>query len=993
VSVLGIYQDEPYKIIYEGREITLRFSRTSATTGRISWTLPKGAPGCTVDDLAYNGIVIIGDTVAIKIPDGQPVDGTHYTADTTLNPNQHAGDKIGTGLVVAALYDDKVTNFVDVTGLIANVPYYFGGFAVDNTLHYHGEGVHSYSLTRAGPGAKDGTQGFNLVQYGVQLTDITGLNSASVYTFSIYIDTDPTQQIVNPVNPMLNRTVTPFNISINGANAATYGALINEINKQFALIDGPAQSTTPPLANTVYFDIPNQKLYVWDGTQNIGQNPIFSATDPTTFAPNQLWVNPVNDHLSKFISGSFVLQTHLDFVKDPIATECGDFWYDQAGNIYRWDGSVWIKTTAFIQAIDPSIAPILPCGAYWFNPTTNLIKYWKDITGTCALGNPLLNGSWTSATAFRWATDPHITVANEYWFNNATNILYQRNSGNSAWVSTPVTINVSAPPNPAINALWLNPNTFALQQWNGTVWNNLSPIKVWNKDPVAPDSGDLWFDGTVLHVWNILSLAYVAVATLYIQTSDPSIAAVLTTDTTWLDASNHLFVWDGSQFVACEYISWPTDPRTSLGNGTYWHDIINNKWFVRTNPTWTDITSTIVFYNADPHLISNGEYWINGTNVSKWNGTAWVLLTYVTVNPIPPVGTLWFNTTTNTLMTWNGSTWIVATLRASVGRDGNGDLLFMSPTVGCESKIVVLDAPNSATLSSVNGLFSSTIPTGAIQIPIYGGDPVTGVSTTETLGIGTDGNAAHRREMIENILIQMGYPAIQVELTKEQLEFCIDQGIQYLRRHSSAAYDRVFFFLQLEPGRQHYTLVDDCVGFNKVVDVMQISRAGSSFLGGAEGQGVYGQVVLQHLYSMGTFDLLSYHIMNEYTELMEIMFAARIVFTWNETTRVLHIHQRCDRYEKVLLDAVIERTEQAIMQDRWCNNWVQTWATSEACQILAETRGKFQTLPGAGGGVALNSQALRDRAAAGFTSCLAELEDFIVNNVEDYGMGTSLVIG
>ena len=100
-------------------------------------------------------------------------------------------------------------------------------------------------------------------------------------------------------------------------------------------------------------------------------------------------------------------------------------------------------------------------------------------------------------------------------------------------------------------------------------------------------------------------------------------------------------------------------------------------------------------------------------------------------------------------------------------------------------------------------------------------------------------------------------------------------------------YKRVMFFLDLEAYKQVYELKSEAVGFNKIVDVLAAYRVQSSFLGNATGQGAYGQAMLQHLYQMGSFDLISYYAVSQYVELMNEMFAANLTFHWDEQTRKL----------------------------------------------------------------------------------------------------------
>lgn len=972
MSVLGAYKDEPGKITYEGREISLKFVKTSSTTGRLSWTLPKGAPGATLDNLAYNGIVIVGATNEIHVPDCGPVDGQRYVGDPTLEFNIHAGSKINdTYLVVGAFYDDKATIFVDLTGLTPNAPYYFAAFAVDNVLKYHTEGVYSYPLrykldpmAEAGPGSQS-------VKLGVLSNASTGPGiTATTHSFKIQIDGAPDVTIV-----------------VNDTSISTYQHLVDELNRLFSIIQSPFQGTNPPNTNAIFYDVSNKKLYVWDGTQYIAQNPIFFPSDPRTPSLGVYWVDVDDDHVFKRTSGPvWTSNPHIDFYTNPLTPACDDYWWNSTSSKpFKWDGTVWAEQLrVFNQTTDPSLAPTLNCHTVWYNPTTDMFKRWEAITGTCNAG-PLAVGQWEASGAFKFVSDPHITSANDYWFDTTNTLLKQRNGGNNGWNTLAVTISETQPSAPATNSYWYKTSSTTLEQWNGSVWNVLT-VKVWNKDPATPDSGDYWFNtsNNTLHDWDELSNMYVTVTSFVDGPIDPSLPAVLQVGDVWWNATTSVLkYWDGSRFVLGRFMVWPTDPITTTVDGTLWHDTTVNIYYVRTSGSWVALTNSAIFYNTDPTAVPAGTYWINGSSISIWNGSAWVGIVYSPTTVVPDVGQQWYNTSSNTLMVWNGSVWETKTPVVVVSLDINGDLVFTSGSVGCNSLINLTDVD----------LFKTLTPAGMLQMPIEGNDGIDGTPMILQHGVGTTGNPAQRRDMIESILIQLGYPTIQVELTKEQLEFCVDQGLQYLRRHSSNAYNRVFFFLQMQPGKQHYILSNDCVGFNKIVDVMAVTRVGSAFLGNAEGNASYGQIALQHLYQMGTFDLVSYHIVNEYMELMEIMFAGRIAFTWRETDRVLSIHQSIHRFEKVLLDAAVERTEQDLLQDRWVSNWIQSWATAEACQLLAEIRGKYQTLPGAGGGVALNSSDLRTRAKEEFENCLQELDDYVANNAEDYGIGTQFVIG
>lgn len=967
MSTFGFYRDAPYKIINEGREITLKLQKTSPTTARITWTLPFGSPGCSIDDLEYNGIVIVVDNTPIKLKQ-TPSNGNFYTGDPTVNRNLHAGDKIDSGLVVGAFYDDKSTTTLDISNLEPNIPYYVAGFAVNNVGVYHREGVHSYSQDYQESGEPD-TSACQLVELGVSLTDMTGLNPSSVYSFKVTL---------NGVE---------HTISVNG-NTTTYQDLIRELNYIFANLENPYQGATPPSYGTLYVNQTTNEVFVWDGAKNVLQESITSNTTPTSPTSGDYWVDSDSSILYSWNGVSWIAQPSINFSSNPKNPECGTFWFNGT-TAFVWDGNIWKPVSTYLQSTDPTSAPTLPCGMFWLNALTNEMYRWEVQDGSCVTGEAV-TGKWVQVDVLVWSNDPRLINDGYYWFNATTNELKYRDLG--MWVSPSTNVITSTTPpssNYVVGTLWINPEEESLFEWNGVAWNEIYTFVFWFKDPTTPLAGDLYLNGYSddLFAWDVVGQQWKQITLFTESNNDPSSVKTIEKTSFWADGTNFK-EWDGMQWIDACTINFTSDPVT-LSDGVHWYNTTNDEWYILTAGSW--VTISYIKYPTSPSSITAGQYWYNpSTNgLFVWNGIVWVPLIFQTQPVGTFVGTLWYNTTNKTLYEWSGSEWVIKPT-TSVSLDENGHFLFTTGSTGSSASISIVDD----TTASSTGLFGALTPVGRIQVPKPGTDGLLPTPSYVQLGVGTDGTSEERREMIESILLQLGYPTVQVELTKQQLEFCVDQSLQTLRRMGSAGYERVYFFLNLKAGQQHYKLTDQTVGFHKIVDIMGIHRMTSAFLGTAEGQGVYGQLVLQHLYQMGTFDLVSYHIINEYVELMEKLFAANIMYTWREKPRQLSIHQNIWRNERVLVDAMIERTEQDILADRFLNNWLQTWATAEACMILSEVRGKFGTLPGAGGGVTLNSGDLRARAERGFQQCIDELDNYIANsNIEDLGMGTTFIMG
>lgn len=90
---------------------------------------------------------------------------------------------------------------------------------------------------------------------------------------------------------------------------------------------------------------------------------------------------------------------------------------------------------------------------------------------------------------------------------------------------------------------------------------------------------------------------------------------------------------------------------------------------------------------------------------------------------------------------------------------------------------------------------------------------------------------------------------------------------------------------------------------------------------------------------------------------------------------------------------MVERTEQQILKDRFAKSWIERYALSESLMVLAHIRGKFGTLPGAGGGITLNADMCQAISDGYREELISQIDEFIVEKPEEIGMGSCLVFG
>jgi hypothetical protein len=151
--------------------------------------------------------------------------------------------------------------------------------------------------------------------------------------------------------------------------------------------------------------------------------------------------------------------------------------------------------------------------------------------------------------------------------------------------------------------------------------------------------------------------------------------------------------------------------------------------------------------------------------------------------------------------------------------------------------------------------------------------------------------------------------------------------------------------------------------------------------------------MIQQLYYAGSFDLLSYHLLSSYNELINNIFSNDVTFNWNEYNRTLHIHQVLRNKERVLVECELEKTEQELLVDRNLRSWLKKYTLGKCMLTLARIRGKFGSLPGAGGGIALNGQDLNTEGTAMIEDCMNDIDNMIISGLDQYGSSSMVIMG
>jgi len=384
------------------------------------------------------------------------------------------------------------------------------------------------------------------------------------------------------------------------------------------------------------------------------------------------------------------------------------------------------------------------------------------------------------------------------------------------------------------------------------------------------------------------------------------------------------------------------------------------------------ITNSVNVINLDPddvyfalgHAVTNTlQYFTNGRPSFIQKQTTSTFSGDIPSASLPPLnptmGQVYYNTQTGKVTMWAGGTWVPA---------------------GVGTTIVANEEPKNA---QVGQFFYNKITE---KLYCFDGTKFNQANTAnEGLPLtqkpaGTDGSSDERAKLINNVKRQMGWPTLCVELDEGSFQLAIDNALEEFRRRCDNAYNLRYFTIPAKKHQDIYYLNDPVTGTNRIVDIIKVHRVSGLGLIAAGQDGIYGQSFLQQMYAPGVVDLTSIHLVNAYAEQFSQIFAGEIGFRWNEASRQMQLLRRLQADERLLIECVGERTEQELLVDRYATQWLQGWASSEVKMMLGHIRAKYQSLPGAGGGVSLNGSELLAEAREDQTELLRQIMDFEVGN-------------
>jgi len=436
----------------------------------------------------------------------------------------------------------------------------------------------------------------------------------------------------------------------------------------------------------------------------------------------------------------------------------------------------------------------------------------------------------------------------------------------------------------------------------------------------------------------------------------------------------------------------PTEPTPGfvyfdkgLGIVQYW-DSTRSTWIPTRSDSILSGESTpgslgAVYLRASDLKIFDGKKWIIGTPANlqfRAPASTWVPYTKISlVLELPDTanaGDVFYNYTSETIQYWDGAQFQIPT--SSTALFNTGSAIVPAFTVPFKLEPADLIAPYIGMLFYNTVLKQLLVWTGLNWI--HANTSQEGTPTSDKFGIGNDGTYDQRIRMISILKSQLGYPVQCVELTEEQFNIAIDNALDTYRQLCIGAYEQRFLTYQLIKDQQVYFLNSPIDRTDAVVSVMKVHRLNLLGVNGAGPDNTWGMAFAQQFSQIigGGGNLLDTHLINQWSEEFTKMFAGDIPFLWNEARRELVLKRSIRQNERIVLEVELERSEQELMSDRWCKQFLQNWALAECKEYLGLIRSKYTSgTPGPSGNISLNGDMLIQEARTDF----AELKEALLN--------------
>ena len=242
-----------------------------------------------------------------------------------------------------------------------------------------------------------------------------------------------------------------------------------------------------------------------------------------------------------------------------------------------------------------------------------------------------------------------------------------------------------------------------------------------------------------------------------------------------------------------------------------------------------------------------------------------------------------------------------------------------------------------------------------------------------------------REELIKELQLRLADGMVDVELDREHYEVAIDKAVGIYRQLSSGSVEESIIFFNTEKDVTEYILPDE------VMEVRRMYRRGIGTNSGGTNFDPF-DVAFNNMYMLQAGQiggLAVFDAFSQYKETLGRVFGSEYNFLWNRNTKQLKILRNVRHEEEIAVGVYNFIPESILLRDVYSSNWLGSYSLAMSKMMLGEARSKYASgLPGAGGAIQLNGDALKNEA----TAEMQTLKDS-VHNYEEGNTPLGFVIG
>ena len=242
-----------------------------------------------------------------------------------------------------------------------------------------------------------------------------------------------------------------------------------------------------------------------------------------------------------------------------------------------------------------------------------------------------------------------------------------------------------------------------------------------------------------------------------------------------------------------------------------------------------------------------------------------------------------------------------------------------------------------------------------------------------------------REELIKELQLRLADGMVDVELDREHYDVAIDKAIGIYRQLSSGSVEESIIFFNTEKDVTEYILPDE------VMEVRRMYRRGIGTNSGGTNFDPF-DVAFNNMYMLQAGQiggLAVFDAFSQYKETLGRVFGSEYNFLWNRNTKQLKILRNVRHEEEIAVGVYNFIPESILLRDVYSSNWLGSYSLAMSKMMLGEARSKYTSgLPGAGGAIQLNGDALKAEA----TNEMQLLKDS-VHNYEEGNTPLGIVIG